>query len=112
MLDEVAVRATLTSSSDSSRSTIPPECMLLCVLLSELLEGVGDSFAESSIVSSLFSIERMPIRLSIGSVRPPQTRVVNITMPKVVDTYISLCSLGRFCAYKIKQTHNEIENYI
>ena len=40
---------------------------------------------------------RMPMRLRMGSVRPPQTTVVKITIPRVVDTYTSLCSPGRFC---------------
>jgi hypothetical protein len=39
---------------------------------------------------------RIPILFIMGAVSPPHTTVVNITMERVVLTYISLCSPGIF----------------
>ena len=54
-------------------------------------------------MSPLAGVPRIPILLIIGAVRPPHTIVVNITIERVVETYISLCSPGIFsdCKYFI-----------
>ena len=39
---------------------------------------------------------RMPILLIIGAVSPPHTTVVNMTIERVVETYMSRCSPGMF----------------
>jgi len=65
------------------------------LLLSALERPEPVSVSPSSFLSGS---TRMPILVSIGSVRPPQMSVVEITIASVVDTYNSLCSAGKFCA--------------
>mmetsp|Transcript_26765 Transcript_26765/g.45147 ORF Transcript_26765/g.45147 Transcript_26765/m.45147 type:complete len:211 (-) Transcript_26765:1327-1959(-) len=68
-----------------SSSSLSCECPML------LLPAVTELVPVSAPICT-----RMPIFASIGSVSPPHTIVVNMTIPRVVDMYTSRCSPGRF----------------